>query len=55
VVELGEITAGTMPGRCRDTDVTVCDLTGTGVQDTAIALHAFAKATERGFGTIIET
>lgn len=29
-------------------------LTGTGVQDTAITLHAYRKATQRGFGTIIE-
>jgi ornithine cyclodeaminase len=34
--------------------VTLADLTGTGVQDTAIATVAFRKATERGFGVAIE-
>jgi ectoine utilization protein EutC len=37
VVELGHITAGTHPGRTADDHITVCDLTGCGVQDTAIA------------------
>lgn len=40
VDELGEIVAGTKPGRGSPTEITVCDLTGTGAQDTAIALHA---------------
>lgn len=40
VDELGEIVAGLKPGRQRAEEITVCDLTGTGVQDTAIALHA---------------
>ena len=35
--------------------MSVTILTETGVQDTAIALHAFHEATERGFGTVIET
>lgn len=54
VTELGEITAGRAPGRERDDQITVCDLTGTGVQDTAIALLAHRKATEAGFGTTID-
>src|SRR5436309_11248198 len=33
--ELGEITAGLKPGRVRDSEITVCDLTGVGVQDVA--------------------
>ncbi|WP_181347516.1 cyclodeaminase [Thalassobacillus sp. CUG 92003] len=40
VLELGEITSGQKQGRTDDQQVTVCDLTGTGVQDTAIARHA---------------
>jgi ornithine cyclodeaminase len=36
------------------TALAVCDLTGTGVQDTAIALLAYRKATARGLGTILE-
>jgi ornithine cyclodeaminase len=53
-VELGEITGGSSPGRTEPDQITVCDLTGTGVQDTAIALLAYRKATARGFGTTIE-
>lgn len=53
VDELGEICAGLKPGRRSDQDITVCDLTGTGVQDTAIAAHARARAAARGLGTII--
>ncbi|MEM8789248.1 MAG: cyclodeaminase [Pseudomonadota bacterium] len=37
--ELGAIVAGLAPGRRGQRDVTICDLTGTGVQDTAIASH----------------
>ena len=54
VVELGAVVAGLAPGRRSAEAVTVCDLTGTGVQDTAIALHAVRRARERGFGTVIE-
>lgn len=49
--ELGEITSGGKPGRRTDAEVTVCDLTGVGVQDTAIALFAYGRARERGVGT----
>ncbi|MFC7060920.1 cyclodeaminase [Halobacillus seohaensis] len=40
-VELGEITTGMKAGRLSDDQITVCDLTGTGVQDTAIARYAY--------------
>ncbi|HEX9906762.1 MAG TPA: cyclodeaminase [Propylenella sp.] len=53
--ELGEIVAGQKPGRRREDEVTICDLTGTGVQDTAIATHAFRVARERGLGRTIES
>ncbi len=53
VTELGELTAGRQPGRQSADQVTVCDLTGTGVQDTAIALLAYRKAIAAGFGTMI--
>ena len=42
--ELGEIVAGLKPGRRSPEEITVCDLTGTGVQDTAIAIHAVRAA-----------
>lgn len=41
--ELGEIVLGRKPGRRRAEDVTICDLTGTGAQDTAIATHVRAR------------
>ncbi len=40
-IELGEITAGYKKGRTHLGQITICDLTGTGVQDTAIARHVF--------------
>ncbi|MCP3030924.1 cyclodeaminase [Halobacillus sp. A1] len=40
-VELGEITSGKKSGRANNQQITVCDLTGTGVQDTAIARYVY--------------
>ena len=37
--ELGEIVTGAHPGRTDPRQITICDLTGTGAQDTAIATH----------------
>jgi ornithine cyclodeaminase len=37
VVELGAVTAGRHPGRTADEEITLCDLTGLGVQDVAAA------------------
>lgn len=54
IAELGELTSGRTPGRQTDDQITICDLTGTGVQDTAICLKAFQKATEMGLGIQIE-
>jgi len=50
VTELGEITAGSKPGRTSDAQITVCDLTGVGVQDTAIATLAYDLAIARKLG-----
>jgi ornithine cyclodeaminase len=55
IVELGDIITGRRPGRQNDEQITVCDLTGTGVQDTAIALLAYRRAREMGLGQVIET
>jgi ornithine cyclodeaminase len=52
--ELGEIAAGEASGRSDVDEITVCDLTGVGVQDTAIALLAYERAIEEGLGTKIE-
>ncbi len=43
--ELGEIVAGRKPGRSGDRQITVCDLTGVGFQDTAIAALAWKRGT----------
>ena len=55
VVELGDITSGQKVGRISENQITVCDLTGTGIQDTAIALLAFQKASRQGLGTLFES
>ncbi len=44
VVTLGELVAGTAPGRTSAEDVTVADLTGVGVQDAAIAALVLRRA-----------
>ena len=49
--ELGEIIRGTATGRTDDAQTTICDLTGTGVQDTAIARLALTRLREHGAGT----
>ncbi|MEX0957128.1 MAG: cyclodeaminase [Rhizobiaceae bacterium] len=51
--ELGEIVAGAKPGRASDDQVSICDLTGTGAQDTAIAAFAVAAAARAGIGASI--
>src|SRR5690349_14419726 len=50
--ELGQIIAGQAQGRTRDSDITLCDLTGTGAQDTAIATLAVARARAANAGTL---
>lgn len=40
--ELGQIIAGQHPGRSSPDQITIADLTGTGVQDTAIASHTLS-------------
>ena len=52
--ELGDIVAGRVSGRADAAAITVCDLTGTGVQDTAIATLAVRRAREAGAGTAFD-
>ena len=49
--ELGEVIAGQKPGRVDDSHCLLCDLTGTGVQDTAIAALAVVRARTAQAGT----
>src|SRR5207245_11371055 len=51
--ELGEITAGLKPGRRHPADITVCDLTGVGVQDVAAAALVLSRARACGAGEIL--
>ena len=50
-VELGEVCAGRHAGRANQDELTVCDLTGLGVQDVAAANLVMQRATGSG-GTI---
>lgn len=53
--ELGAITSARQYGRQSNTEITIADLTGTGVQDTAIADLAITRALAAGSGTRIST
>ena len=53
-IELGDLAAGLANGREADEEITLCDLTGVGVQDTAIASLAYERAVAKGLGTTIE-
>ena len=53
-VELGEVIAGNAAGRVDHDQVTLCDLTGTGAQDTAIASLVMARARHASVGRHIE-
>jgi ectoine utilization protein EutC len=53
VAELGALTTGKKHGRQKQSEITVCDLTGTGVQDTAIANLAYSEAVRLGLGFMV--
>jgi len=48
--DLGSVVSGKAVGRTRDQDITIADLTGTGMQDTAIATFASQRAKEKDMG-----
>jgi alanine dehydrogenase len=52
--ELGEIVAGTRPGRTSDDEITLFKSVGNAAQDVAIAARVLARAEERGLGTTVE-
>ncbi|MCK5318553.1 MAG: hypothetical protein KAJ55_11580, partial [Anaerolineales bacterium] len=54
IAELGELTSGMKPGRTNNEQITLCDLTGVGVQDTQIARFAYERALEHGLGMTID-
>ena len=53
--ELGSIITGKAAGRETTSSITIADLTGTGVQDTAIATLAVARARSAAIGTKLES
>lgn len=52
--DLGKIIINPELGRKNNDDITVADLTGTGVQDTAIARHAYSIAINKNLGKKVE-
>lgn len=52
--ELGQVVLDPSLGRKSDQEITLCDLTGTGAQDTAIATYAFAAAKAAAVGTTVK-
>ncbi|MBC8442282.1 MAG: cyclodeaminase [Deltaproteobacteria bacterium] len=50
VLELGDIISGSRKGRQSQEQITICDLSGTGVQDTAIADLALKQAESLNLG-----
>ncbi|SDD34650.1 ornithine cyclodeaminase [Bradyrhizobium brasilense] len=53
--ELDEVIAGLKPRRTNDVQITIADLTGTGIQDTAIASLAFARSVAAKVGAEFES
>jgi len=54
-LELGDVVAQKATGREDNSQITICDLTGTGAQDTAIANHASEIVRSNSIGTHIKT
>jgi len=50
IVPLGEVLTGAHPGRRSDSEITLFDGTGVGLQDLAVAAVAVQRARERGLG-----
>ena len=53
--EIGQVIAQQAPGRQESNDITLCDLTGTGIQDTAIATLAYQRSQAQQAGTSIRS
>jgi ornithine cyclodeaminase/alanine dehydrogenase-like protein (mu-crystallin family) len=52
--ELGQVVAGSCPGRQDDDEIVVFDSTGTAVQDTAAAAHVYTTVRDRGSGQLVD-
>jgi ectoine utilization protein EutC len=53
--EIGQVIAHQAPGRMSSDEITLCDLTGTGIQDTAIATLAFDLCRRHQAGTVFHS
>ena len=53
--EIGQVIAHQKPARQTKEEITFCDLTGTGIQDTAIATLAYQLCLQQEIGTNFET
>jgi ectoine utilization protein EutC len=53
--ELGDVVSGDIPGRISESEITICDLTGVGVQDAAIAGLVVHKALAGDVGIQVES
>jgi ectoine utilization protein EutC len=54
-VELGQVISGEVMGRVAEGDLTICDLTGTGAQDTAISSLTVERCVKSDIGVSVET
>jgi ornithine cyclodeaminase/alanine dehydrogenase-like protein (mu-crystallin family) len=52
--EIGDVLAGTKPGRSSATEITLYKSVGIAIQDVATAKLVYRKALERGVGTTVE-
>lgn len=52
--ELGELAAGLKPGREREDEITLADLTGVGIEDAAVAAFVVAEAVRLDKGRLLE-
>jgi len=55
ICELGELINGKYPSRESGEEITICDLTGVGVQDTQIALLAHSRSLKNHSGIVIDS
>jgi ornithine cyclodeaminase len=53
--EIGQVIAQQIPGRADTDEITLCDLTGTGIQDTAIATLAHRLCLQNQAGTLFKS
>jgi len=52
--ELSDVILGRVSGRQKDTDITIFESHGLGLQDVAVAAHVYQKAKEKGLGEEIK-